>query len=73
MSEETQKRLITILSTALASYTASKLADRILEEPEERGVRDDAKEALMKAAFSIVSTIAASIIIRNVVSKRWGS
>lgn len=73
MSEETQKRLITIMSTALASVAASKLADKFLDEPEERGVRDDAKEALLKAAFSLTSTVLASIIIRNFVSKRWGS
>jgi hypothetical protein len=68
-----QKRLITILSTVLAAFIASRLADRFLDEPEERGVRDDAKEALIKAAFSLVSTIIASYIIRNFVSRRWGS
>lgn len=73
MNEETQKRVITILSTALASLAASKLADRILDEPEERGVTDDVKEALVKAGFSLASTVVASILIRNVVSKRWGA
>ncbi len=73
MSEETKKRLITITSTVLASLAASKLADRFLEEPEERGVADDTKEALLKAVFSLGSTILASMIIRNIVSKRWGS
>lgn len=68
-----QKRLITILSTVLAAFIASRLADRFLDEPEERGVRDDAKEALIKAGFSLVSTIIASYIIRNFVSRRWGS
>jgi len=36
-------------------------------------VADDVKEALIKATFSITSTVLASIIIRRVVSSRWGS
>ena len=73
MSEDLQKRMITILSTALASLLASRLADRFLDEPEERGVKDDAKEALLKAGFSLAATIIASVVIRNVVSRRWGN
>lgn len=73
MNDETQKRVISILSTAIAAFLASRLADKIIEEPEERGVRDDFKEALLKAAFSLVSTIIASFVIRRVVSSRWGS
>ena len=73
MNEEVQKRIITIMSTALASLLASKLADVLLDEPEERGVRDDVKEAMLKAGFSLVATIIASYVIRNVVSRRWGN
>jgi hypothetical protein len=73
MNEEVQKRIITIMSTALASLLASKLADVLLDEPEERGVRDDVKEAMLKAGFSLVATIIASFVIRNVVSRRWGN
>jgi hypothetical protein len=51
---------------------ANRLADKIIEEPEERGVRDDVKEALLKASFSLASTVIASIIIRRVVGSRWG-
>jgi len=73
VNEETQKRAITILSTGIAYLLASRFADRFLDEPEERGVADDVKEALVKATFSIVSTVIASMIIRRVVSTRWGS
>lgn len=72
MNEETQKKVISITSTLLASQLASKLADRLFVEPEVRGVRDDAKEALIKASFSLVSTIIASIIIRQLIGRRWG-
>lgn len=75
MSEDTQKKLISIISTLIASQLASKLAGKLFVEPEteKRRVRDDAKEALVKAGFSMASTIVASIIIRQLVSKRWGA
>jgi hypothetical protein len=72
VNDELQKRAIMILSTGISYLLASRLADKIIEEPEERGVRDDVKEALLKASFSLVSTIIASFIIRRVVSSRWG-
>jgi len=72
MNDETQKRLISILSTALAYVLASQLAERLIRQPEVRGVRDDVKEALLQAAFSLASTIIASIVIRQILSSRWG-
>lgn len=73
MNEDTQKKIISITSTLIASQLASKLADKLFVEPEERRVRDDAKEALIKAGFSLLSTIIASIIIRRLIAGRWGS
>ncbi|HEV8045362.1 MAG TPA: hypothetical protein VGP38_09295 [Rubrobacter sp.] len=73
MNDETQKRAITMLSTGIAYFLASRFADRFLDQPEERGVADDVKEALIKSAFSITSTVVASIVIRRVVGSRWGS
>ena len=73
MNDETQKRVISILSTGIAYVLASQIADRLIQEPEVRGVRDDIKEAVLQAAFSLTSTIIASFIIRRVVSSRWGS
>jgi hypothetical protein len=68
-----QKRIVLILSTALAAYTATKLAGMFLDEPEERGSEDDVKEALVQGTFSVLATIAASRLIRDVLSKRWSS
>ena len=73
MNDETQKRMITILSSVIAYLLASRLADRFIQEPEVRGVRDDIKEAVLKAGFSLVSTIVASFVIRRVVASRWGA
>ncbi|MDQ4004038.1 MAG: hypothetical protein M3259_09425 [Actinomycetota bacterium] len=73
MNDEMQKRAITILASGIAYLLASRFADRFLDEPEERGVQDDVKEALMKAGFSLASTVIASVIIRRVVGSRWGA
>ncbi len=73
MNDEMQKRAITILSTGIAYLLASRFAEKFFDEPEERGVADDIKEALVKASFSLASTVIASIIIRRVVANRWGS
>jgi hypothetical protein len=72
VSDEAQKRAITILSSGIAYLLASRLADRLIQEPEVRGVRDDVKEALIKAGFSLISTVVASVVIRRVVAGRWG-
>ena len=73
VNDEAQKRAITMLSTGIAYLLASRFADKFLDEPEERGVADDIKEAFVKASFSLGSTVIASIIIRRVVSSRWGA
>ncbi|MDQ4129059.1 MAG: hypothetical protein M3151_14120 [Actinomycetota bacterium] len=73
MNDETQKRLITILSSMIAYVLAGRLSDMLIKEPEVRGVRDDVKEALLKAGFSLVSTIIASVVIRRVLGSRWGA
>ncbi len=70
MNEETQRRIITMTSTALAGLLASKLADKLIKVPEERGVKDDVKEAFLKAGFSLASTIIASIVIRQIMGRR---
>ena len=67
MDDETQKRVITILASAVAYLLASRLSDRLVEQPEARGIRDDLKEALLSAAASLVLTIIASLLIRRLV------
>ena len=73
MNDELQKRMISILSTAIAYWLASRLAERFIQEPEVRGVRDDFKEALVQAGFSLTSTVIASFVIRRVIGSRWGA
>ena len=71
MSRDAQKRIVITLSTALAAWTATRLAGSFLNEPEERGVSDDLKEALVQGIFSAAFTVAASWIIRDILSEHW--
>ena len=68
-----QKRIVLIMPTALAVWTATKLAGMFLDEPEERGSEDDVKEALVQGTFSVLAPIATSRLIRDVLSKRRSS
>ena len=71
LDKNAQKRVVLVLSTAFAAVAATNLASMLVDEPEERGAGDDVKEALIQGAFSVAATIAASYVIRNVLSKRW--
>jgi len=62
-----------LLATGIAGLLSSRLADKLIDVPEERGIQDDVKEAFLKAAFSVASTLIASVIIRRVLGSRWGS
>jgi hypothetical protein len=70
MDDETRKRAITILASALAYLLASRLSDRFVEQPEARGIRDDLKEGLLSAASSLILTIVASLVIRRLIGNR---
>ena len=70
VNDEMRKRVISILSTVIAFWAASRLAERFVQQPEVRGVRDDFKEGLLQASFSLAATVIASSIIRRLVGSR---
>jgi hypothetical protein len=55
-----------ILATVVAYLLASRLADRFVDQPEVRGIRDDLKEGLLSGASSLLLTVVASLVIRRV-------
>jgi hypothetical protein len=73
VNEDMQRKAIMLLATGIAGLLSSRLADKLIDVPEERGIQDDVKEAFLKAAFSVASTLIASVIIRRVLGSRWGS
>ena len=70
MDDKTKKRVIMILATVVAYLLASRLANRFVNQPEVRGVRDDFKEGLLSGASSLLFTVVASVVIRRVVGGR---
>lgn len=73
MSEEVQKRLITILSGIIAYVVADRLAEKFVDVPDEPGISDDIKEALIKGGLRFASTALASVIVRRIVGRYWSS
>jgi len=65
MSDATQQRLVTILAAAIAYLISQYVTNRLIDIPDERGVKDDAIEALLKGATTATSTILASILVRR--------
>jgi hypothetical protein len=70
VDDDTLKRAIMILATVAAYLLASKLADRLVDQPEVRGVRDDVKEGLLSAGSSLALTVVASVLIRRMLGGR---
>ena len=70
MDSNTQKTLISVLSTAAAFVLATRLAERLVDQPEARGVGDDIKEGLLQALFSLAATVVGSVLIRRLLGGR---
>ncbi|BBL79931.1 hypothetical protein Rxycam_01475 [Rubrobacter xylanophilus DSM 9941] len=70
MDDATQQRLITVLAAAIAYGISHFVADRLIDIPEQRGIKDDALEALLKGATTATSTILASVIVRRLFAGR---
>jgi len=59
-----------ILATVVAYLLASRLADRFVDQPEVRGIRDDLKEGLLSGASSLLLIVVASLVIRRALGGR---
>jgi len=65
MDNATQQRVITLVAAGIAYLITHQLTERFIDIPEERGVKDDVLEAVLKGATTATSTILASIIVRR--------
>ena len=66
MNDATQQRMITIAAAGIAYLISSAVTNRLIDIPEQRGLKDDALEAILKGATTATSTILASIIVRRI-------
>jgi hypothetical protein len=65
MNDATQQRVITLVAAGIAYLISHQLTERFIDVPEERGIKDDILEAVLKGATTATSTILASIIVRR--------
>lgn len=65
MKEKNKKTLMTVLSRGASIALASMLADKIITVPERPGIKDDIKEALLKAVFTVIASSVASVLVRD--------
>ena len=65
MDDATQQRVITLVAAGIAYLVSHQLTERFIDIPEERGIKDDVLEAVLKGATTATSTILASIIVRR--------
>lgn len=71
MSDQTQKRLMTVLAIGISLVVSQPLTRFIGEQiPERRGIRDDVMEAILKGAARTVALVVASVLVRQLASRR---
>ncbi len=70
MNDETQQRLITLLAAGIAFGMSHAVVNRFMDIPEQRGIKDDVLESVLKGGTTAVSTLLASIIVRRVLARR---
>jgi hypothetical protein len=64
MNDATQQRMITLMAAGIAYVISHQLTERFIHIPEQRGIRDDVLEAVLKGATTATSTILASMLVR---------
>ena len=71
MDEQTQRRLLTILSIVIGTVLSRPINNFIDEQiPERRGIKDDVTEAVLQGLVRIAAIFVASVIVRQVAQRR---
>ena len=65
MNDAVRDRIVTILAAGIAYLISQQVVDRLIDIPDEPGLRDDVIEAVLKGATTATSTILASIVVRR--------
>ena len=65
MDDATQQRLITLMAAGIAYVISHQVTERYIDIPEQRGIKDDVLEAVLKGATTATSTILASVLVRR--------
>jgi hypothetical protein len=65
MNDATQQRMITLLAAGIAYVISQQVTNRLIDIPEQRGIKDDILEAVLKGATTATSTVLAAILVRR--------
>jgi hypothetical protein len=65
MDDATRQRMITFLAAGIAYVISQQVTNRFIDIPEQRGIKDDVLEAVLKGATTATSTVLASILVRR--------
>jgi hypothetical protein len=65
VDDATQQRVITLVAAGIAYVISHQVTERYINIPEQRGVKDDILEAVLKGATTATSTVLASILVRR--------
>ena len=65
MNDAVRERLVTTLAAGIAYLISQQVVDRLIDIPDEPGLKDDVIEAVLKGATTVTSTIVASIVVRR--------
>jgi hypothetical protein len=65
MDDARRQQLITLLAAGIAYVLSHSVANRFIDVPEERGIKDDVLEAVLKGATTATATILASVLVRR--------
>ena len=65
MDDATRQRMITLLAAGIAYVISQQLTNRFIDIPEQRGIKDDVLEAVLKGATTATSTVLASLLVRR--------
>ncbi len=71
MSEQTQRRLLSVLAIGL-SLVLTRPVNRFIDDmiPERRGIGDDITEAALQGLVRAASVFAASVVVRQLAGSR---
>ena len=65
MNEATRQRLITFGAAGISYVLSQLVVNRFIDIPDERGIKDDALEAILKAGTTATATILSSLLVRR--------
>ena len=69
MDDATQQRVVTIVAAGIAYGISHYVTNKLIDIPEQRGIKDDVLEAVLKGATTATSTVLASIMVRRLFSR----